>query len=54
VLWPLAHPDGLPWLACPVGTLALLAASTTFAGGLARPPSHGRFDRDRRDVLPAA
>ncbi len=37
VLYPLAHPDGLPWLACPLGALALLGASTALAGGRRRP-----------------
>jgi hypothetical protein len=49
VLYPLARPDGLPWLVCPIGTIALFAASTVLAGGLARPPSR----LDRRGILPA-
>ncbi|MGA2007503.1 MAG: metal-dependent hydrolase [Solirubrobacteraceae bacterium] len=52
VLYPLEHPDGLPWLACPIGTLALLAISTVLAGGLSRPPS--RLDRSRRGFVHAA
>jgi hypothetical protein len=53
VLWPLSRPDGLPWLACPIGALALLTLSTMFAGGLSRPRSHDRLDRDRGDLVAA-
>jgi hypothetical protein len=51
VLYPLGHPDGLPWLACPLGALALLGVSTWLAGGLVR-PSGRALDRDHRDALP--
>lgn len=39
VLYPFSRLDGLPWLACPLGTLALGAASAGIArrGGLAAP-----------------
>ena len=36
VFYPLSHTDGLPWLACPLGTLALFGASAVLAGGLRR------------------
>jgi hypothetical protein len=48
VLYPLAHPDGLPWLACPIGTLALFGVSAVLAGGLSRPR---RLDRSRQGVV---
>ena len=51
VLYPLAHPDGLPWLACPVGALALLGVSTWLAGGLSRRKSQ-LHDREHLDALP--
>jgi LexA-binding, inner membrane-associated putative hydrolase len=51
VLYPLAHPDGLPWLACPVGALALLGASTWIGGDRSRRSSQ-RLDPDHRDALP--
>lgn len=50
VLYPLAHPDGLPWLLCPIGALALLGVSSVLAGGVSR-SSTDRRDRERRDVL---
>jgi hypothetical protein len=31
ILYPLSHLDGLPWLACPLGALALLAGSAVVA-----------------------
>jgi hypothetical protein len=49
VLYPLAHPDGLPWLVCPVSVVALLGVSTWLAGGLSRPR---RVDHEHRDALP--
>ncbi|MGD0385828.1 MAG: metal-dependent hydrolase [Solirubrobacteraceae bacterium] len=49
VLYPLAHPQGLPWLLCPIGILALLGISTALTGGLSRrPPS--RLGRERSGV----
>jgi len=30
-LWPLTRPDSIPWLACPVGVVAILAISTRAA-----------------------
>jgi LexA-binding, inner membrane-associated putative hydrolase len=52
VLYPLAHPDGLPWLSFPLGALILLGASTVFAGGRLR--SRSEPERDRRDALSTA
>jgi hypothetical protein len=49
VLYPLAHPDGLPWLACPIGTLALLAISAILARPRSRPRS--RLDRSHRGFV---
>lgn len=31
IFYPLSSPDGVPWLACPLGTLALCAASWAIA-----------------------
>jgi LexA-binding, inner membrane-associated putative hydrolase len=41
ILYPLARPDALPWLACPLGVLALAGASAALAGLLMRPASSG-------------
>ncbi len=49
VLYPLAHPDGLPWLASPVGTLGLCAMSAAVAGVTPRAPA--RLQRAARSVL---
>jgi membrane-bound metal-dependent hydrolase YbcI (DUF457 family) len=51
LLYPLAHPDGLPWLACPLGTLALCAASAAAAGVSPRAPA--RLQRAARSLLGA-
>jgi len=37
ILYPLSRLDGLPWLACPVGALALLAGSVVVARLTPRP-----------------
>lgn len=50
ILYPSARPDGLPWLVCPLGTLALLGCSAVFAGGRKRHATPGR----RAGALPAA
>jgi len=39
VLYPLSGLDGLPWLACPIGALALFAASLTITARSARVPA---------------
>lgn len=63
-LWPLSHPDSIPWLACPVGVLVILAISTAAARRIdpnvslsRREPSRqawspGRLSR--HSVLPAS
>jgi LexA-binding, inner membrane-associated putative hydrolase len=51
VLYPLKHPDGLPWLVSPVGTLALLGASAAIAGRSPRPGPRGARG-SQRDALP--
>jgi hypothetical protein len=51
ILYPLKHPDGLPWLVVPVGSLALLGASAAVAGGLSRSRTTGRrLDADGHGV----
>jgi hypothetical protein len=37
VLYPFTRVDGLPWLLCPLGTLALLAASSVIAHAAMHP-----------------
>jgi hypothetical protein len=44
ILYPFSNVDGVPWLACPFGALALLAASGALAGSLMRPPASRRHD----------
>jgi hypothetical protein len=48
ILYPFSNVDGVPWIACPLGALALLTASSALADVLMRPRS-----RQRHDVLPA-
>jgi hypothetical protein len=49
--YPLTHPDGLAWLLCPLGTLALLGVSAALAATLMSAPPSGHRERERRDVL---
>jgi hypothetical protein len=51
LFYPLAQPDGLPWLASPAGTLGLCAASTAIAGVSPRAPA--RLQRAARSLLDA-
>jgi hypothetical protein len=51
LLYPLAHPDGLPWLACPVGAIGLLGVSTWLSRGPSRHRSQPQ-ERDHLDALP--
>ncbi len=50
VFYPLAHPVGLPWLACPVGVVALLGVSTILAGSRSPHTSGRRVDSDALPV----
>ena len=52
ILYPLRHPDGLPWLACPIGTLALFGISAVIAGGSSRPGRNASREPHRHDALP--
>ena len=52
ILYPLTHPDGLPWLISPIGTLALFAMSAAIAARSSRSGPHERREPRRRDALP--
>ena len=52
ILYPLRHPDGLPWLASPIGTLALLGISTAIAGRSSRAGRDASREPRRHDALP--
>ncbi len=52
VFYPLAHPDGLPWLVCPIGALALLGVSAAVAGVASR--SSARVDHEPAGAMPFA
>ena len=55
VLYPFTSVDGIPWLLCPLGTLALLAASAGLAHFATRPgPDPPAHQVERRDAVPAA
>jgi hypothetical protein len=44
-LFPLEHPRSIPWLACPVGLLSLLAISALLARGTRSLPDAHRVDQ---------
>jgi hypothetical protein len=52
ILYPLQHPDGLPWLVSPVGTLVLFGMSAAIAARSSRSGPHDQRERHRRDALP--
>jgi hypothetical protein len=52
ILYPLRHPDGLPWLASPIGTLALFGISAAIAGRSSRPGRNASHEPRRHDALP--
>ncbi len=52
ILYPLKHPDGLPWLASPIGTLVLLGMSAAIARRSARPGLRAVRESQRQDALP--
>ena len=53
VFYPSTALDGLPWLACPIGTLALCAVSGLIARGRARGVPRAHAEVGRRDALEA-
>jgi hypothetical protein len=53
ILFPLRHPDGLPWLVSPIGTLALFGISAAIAGRSSRPRRSATREPHRHDALPA-
>ena len=52
VLYPFTSVDGLPWLLCPLGTLALLAASAVLARAVMRPAGSAPSRLERQDAVP--
>ena len=52
VLYPFTNLDGLPWLLCPLGTLALLAASAVIARAAMRPGAAPAHQLERQDAVP--
>ena len=52
ILYPLRHPDGLPWLVSPLGTLALFGISAAIAGRSSRPGRNPTREPHRHDALP--
>ena len=52
ILYPLRHPDGLPWLVSPIGTLALFGISAAIAGRSSRPGRNPTREPHRHDALP--
>jgi membrane-bound metal-dependent hydrolase YbcI (DUF457 family) len=53
VLYPFSHLDGLPWILCPLGTLALFAASLAIAPRPARAAPARAAEERPRTVLDA-
>jgi hypothetical protein len=51
ILYPLQHPNALPWLLVPIGTLALLGVSAVIAVGSSRRDSRAPMSPHRRDTL---
>ncbi len=52
VVYPFTSVDGLPWLLCPLGTLALFAASTAIARATMRPaPTSAPPQLERQDAV---
>jgi hypothetical protein len=52
VLYPFTGVDGLPWLLCPLGTIALLAASAVIAREWMRPIPAAPQPREHQDAVP--
>ena len=52
VLYPITNVDGLPWLLCPLGTLALLAASVVIARAAMHPGPAPPHQLERQDAVP--
>jgi hypothetical protein len=50
ILYPFSSLDGLPWLLCPLGTVALLGISAAISAGAQR-PSRGRIATERPDAV---
>ena len=51
-LYPFTSVDGLPWLLCPLGTLALLAASAGIAHAAMRPAPAAAHQIERQGAVP--